>query len=417
MSVTEQALPGTMVPSASLVSPGGGQGAQGIQGPTGVSADSGNIATLGSDNLILVPQSKIWSVRQLGYSSIGNPGFEVDQANIGTSVTIAASNRLVDRWFGFKAGTMALTGQQFTATTLPTIPGGSNFGISRNYLRITLTTAQASLAAGDNVQIFQFVEGPKFRQLINDVHSCSLLVRSSVASLKFSLSLRDSPATQTLVKLCTTSATANIWTFVPLGNMPVFPTGNFTTAAGSVGYALGINLAVGSSIIAPAADVWGAGSYLGAPGMSNFAASAVNSTFDCALVSHEPGSQCSNPPLDCPFQQAYDDSLRYYCKSYDYETIPGTATATGSLPLTQQTTTNFTAPLRFPKAMAKIPTMTAYNHATGAINSTRFIGADYAVTSFGNISKGGCWGVNTATLPAVAAGNSGTLMYTADTGW
>jgi microcystin-dependent protein len=35
MSVTEQAVPGTVIPSGSLVSPGGGQGVQGIQGPAG----------------------------------------------------------------------------------------------------------------------------------------------------------------------------------------------------------------------------------------------------------------------------------------------------------------------------------------------------------------------------------------------
>jgi hypothetical protein len=48
------AVPGTVVPSGSLTNPGGAQGVQGVQGPTAVSADAGNLATLGSDNLILV---------------------------------------------------------------------------------------------------------------------------------------------------------------------------------------------------------------------------------------------------------------------------------------------------------------------------------------------------------------------------
>jgi microcystin-dependent protein len=48
------AVPGTVVPSGSLTTPGG---AQGVQGPTAVSADAGNIATLGSDSLIFVPNA------------------------------------------------------------------------------------------------------------------------------------------------------------------------------------------------------------------------------------------------------------------------------------------------------------------------------------------------------------------------
>jgi hypothetical protein len=49
------AIPGTNVPSSSLVTPGGAQGVQGIQGPSAVSANAPNLAKLGTDNLILVP--------------------------------------------------------------------------------------------------------------------------------------------------------------------------------------------------------------------------------------------------------------------------------------------------------------------------------------------------------------------------
>lgn len=63
--------PGTVVPSGSLIAPSGSQGAMGptgTMGPTGpvgppgptrVSADSGNMAKLGSDNLISVPQASL----------------------------------------------------------------------------------------------------------------------------------------------------------------------------------------------------------------------------------------------------------------------------------------------------------------------------------------------------------------------
>src|SRR5215467_4329319 len=54
------AVPGTVVPSGSLITPSGDQGPTGAQGPTGpaggtsVSANANNKATLGTDSLVLV---------------------------------------------------------------------------------------------------------------------------------------------------------------------------------------------------------------------------------------------------------------------------------------------------------------------------------------------------------------------------
>jgi hypothetical protein len=45
-----------VVPSGSLTTPGG---AQGVQGPTAVSADAGNLATLGTDSLVSVQQNSL----------------------------------------------------------------------------------------------------------------------------------------------------------------------------------------------------------------------------------------------------------------------------------------------------------------------------------------------------------------------
>jgi hypothetical protein len=59
------AVPGTVVPSGSLTTPGG---AQGIQGPTAVSADPGNIATIGSDSLTLVRPSAGFVTKTSAYT-------------------------------------------------------------------------------------------------------------------------------------------------------------------------------------------------------------------------------------------------------------------------------------------------------------------------------------------------------------
>ena len=108
---------------------------------------------------------------------------------------------------------------QFNSTIV--VPGTS-FCISRNYFSLQLQGQETTMAAGDFLQLQTTVEGSSFREISNDVHSVSLLVRSTVANLKFSLMLRDSLAAKSLGKLCTLGA-ANTWTLVQLPNLPVFP--------------------------------------------------------------------------------------------------------------------------------------------------------------------------------------------------
>ena len=298
------AIPGSVVNVGKLVTPGG---AQGQSGPSAVSADPGNIAVLGSDNLILVPQSTIWSQRLRSFNAIGNPNFEVDQRNAGASVGLLG-NWAQDRWASNKAGTMSGTLQQI-AVPDAVVPG-TNFRISRCAMRLTLTTQEAALAAGDYHILNQYIEGPFFRELSLDVHSISLLVRSSVAGLNFGVVLKDPPnATKTLVKLCTIPS-ANTWTLISLPNLPVWPSGNFTSVPGANGYQIGITLACGSTFMSPANDTWQTGSFWGAVGQSNFYGQPVNSTFDIAFIQHEPGPLCTTL-IDKPFSQNLDECQRY----------------------------------------------------------------------------------------------------------
>lgn len=62
------AVPGTVVPSGSLTTPGG---AQGVQGPSAVSTDASNLAVLGSDSLIFVPKTVVAS-KTSGYTILAS---------------------------------------------------------------------------------------------------------------------------------------------------------------------------------------------------------------------------------------------------------------------------------------------------------------------------------------------------------
>lgn len=387
------------------------------------SANTGNLLTTGTDSLLYLPPSaldpEITLVRMRSFNAIGNPNFEVDQRNYGASVALVPpfGSPTVDRFWPYYDGspTMRFSAQQLAGNTaLP----GTNFLISQKFFRITLTTAQASLAAGDGFGIGTGIEGPSFRELINDVHSVSLLVRSSVANIKFGLALTDNTqgtATRSLTKLCTLGA-ANTFTLITLANLPVFPpAGNFPLTLGGFACNLLIALAAGTTYMSPANDVWQTGNYAGAVGQSNFAASAVNSTFDIAFIQHEPGPQCTTL-IDKQFTQNLDEALRFYFKTYGFNVKAGASDFTGANgTFWAATATGAYGYAPFTKKMALVPNITIYNPSSGAANSVYnpATGAAIAVTGAGYVSNGG-FGQITGTG---FSGQQMVLHYTADTGW
>jgi hypothetical protein len=370
-------------------------------------------------NLVTAIQPTIWSVRLRSFNALGNPNFEVDQRTCGTGVGYGVGGTApfcMDRWQASKVGATgtATAVQTLGATNVP----GTSFAIGGWFLRTTVTATQASLAAGDLLWLNQNIEGPLLRELINDVHSVSILCRSSVANLKFGLALRDGGATRSLLKLCSLGA-ANTWTLITLPNIPIWAAGGgWTFASGQVGYQLSITLAAGTTYTAAANDTWQSANVLGAVGQSNFLANA-SATFDIAFVQHEPGSQCSTL-IDCPFTQNYDDCLRYYTKSYPYGVAPGTATYAGNILFINPTSsTQIYCNMPFKRTMAKTPpTITFYSTATGTANTIRNVstGADISAGT-GGLYPGdaACGGLAVTVAPA--AGSALNWHYTADTGW
>jgi hypothetical protein len=387
--------------------------------PIAVSTDSGNLAIIGSDKLISVPQQTLWYQRLRSFNAVGNSNFEVDQRNVGNSFGIynAANTPAIDRWISNKASTATMIGsvQQMPANPPIMVPGTS-FAITSKFWRVTLTGQQTSLAAGDYHTLFQYVEGPQWRELCSDVHSVSLLVRSSVAGLIFGLLLKDPVAsTKTLSKLCTISA-ANTWTLIQLPNLPVWPSGNFVTTPGSNGYQLLISLACGSTLINPTNDIWQSFAGFGAPGQSNFAASPVNSTFDIAFVQHEPGLLCSTL-IDKPFTQNYDESLRYYQKTYLYGAAAGAVSSGGMNNMYVLPSAHAYTPIPFIKPMAKAPSIGIWNPADGS-NSLRNYSSSQNQVSGGPVYPGdrGYGGVLVGGTAPASNWVCG-WHHTADTGW
>jgi hypothetical protein len=363
---------------------------------------------------------QITAVRLRSFNALaGNPTFEVDQANVGNVLNNPVNNtRLCDRWILQKSAPTAVVNTICSSAAFGAgqVVPGTNFVISRGTLGINISTVQSSLAATDYYLVRSFVEGPRMRELSNDVHSISVLAWTNVSGgLKFSVALRDPGSTRSLVKLCTIPG--SVWTLVTLPNLPVWASGGaWSTAPGVLGYEFDICLAAGTTLTAPAADVWQTGNFVGAPGMDNYL-SKSGGQFSLAFVQHEPGAQCTTP-IDCPYQQAYDDALRYYQKTNVYSEKPGAISSAGAVVFYNSVSTGtLLQPVGFKKIMAKIPTMTAYSTATGAANTIRNAtgAADITVNSFAVLGDGGFGGVITASAPPV--NQNLQFHYTADTGW
>jgi|SRR5215469_1880121 len=372
-------------------------------------------------NLVNAVTPTITSVRLRSFNAVGNPNFECTQRNCGSAVANPASGTLIeDRWMYGKSGSLTgvvsiqKQGPANAASGAIAVPG-TNFLISNGFFRVTLTTAQASLAAGDWCGIIQSVEGPMLRELWNDVHSLSLLVRSSVA-ISFGLTLRGGSSTYSLSKLCTISS-ANTFVLIPLPNLPVWPSAFNSIAPGALGYQIYITLAAGTTQTSPANDTWQSGAYTGAVGQSNFLAAPVNSTFDIAFVQHEPGPLCTTL-IDCPFDANLRSCQRYLQKTYGYSVKPGSVDNSGSnLFFTPVAGATLQIPIRFPVTLAKVPTMTLYSNISGAPGVIRnaTTAADLTAIVQSPQDSGYSWINITGTAPAASANLQ--WHHTADTGW
>ena len=283
-----------------------------VPGPVGPKGDKGDTGPQGIQGI-----QGIQGVQGAGvviYNSIGNPSLEVDQRAVGAGV--ATTGFPVDRWQWVNSvatGKSSAIPQNVASGLI--IPG-TNLAITSKFLRLQSTTAQATLAAAEAVYLTQVIEGSRMRELIGDVHSLSMLVRSNVAGLKFGVCIRTSgPASiWGLSKLCTIQ-NANQWALFTFPAIPIWnASATWSLAPGTSGYSIFITVAAGTNFIPSANDVWVNTNTIGAIGQSNLLA-AVGNQLDVAFVQHEPGPNC-NQFQDVPYEQNLDSCLRYYTKSY-----------------------------------------------------------------------------------------------------
>ena len=344
-------------------------------------ANAGNTATI---NAVTPNVNNV-----VGKNRIINGNMAIDQRNAGAAVTPASGAYTLDR---FNATTVAGTGkfsvQQNAGAVTP--PAGFT-----NYLGVTSLSAY-SITAGDIQLINQQIEGFNVSDLgwgtaNAKTVTLSFQVYSSLTGT-FGGSLRNYDNNRSY-PFSYSIPVANTWTKISV--TVVGDTSGTWYKNNSTGIAVSWGLGVGSTY-STTAGAW-AGALYGAPTGSVSVVGTSGATFYITGVQLEAGSSATEFEHR-PYGTELRLCQRYYQKSYDVNTAPGSATnincwiAGGS---NVGSTTGYVSggSVNFRVDMRATPTVVSYDTAgtSGAVQRWKLAinnvnGANGVVTSIGNVS-------------------------------
>lgn len=224
----------------------------------------------------------------------------MDVAQRGASFAAVANGAYtLDRWAAFYVTSAAATvSQQADA------PSDNEF---QNSLRVLVTTADTSIAAGDYFAVVQFIEGVNVRDLVGRSFTLSFRVRSAKTGVHC-LSLANSLNDRSYVAEYTVNA-ANTWETKAI----TVPGGLIT--AGTWNWSTGIGLAVRWALASGAtfqstAGSWLTGNFLSTSAQVNVL-DTLNNIFAVTGIQLEPGS-AQTPFEHRPFGVELALCQRYY---------------------------------------------------------------------------------------------------------
>jgi len=271
-----------------------------------------------------------------------NGDMRIDQRNAGAAVTIDATFNIytVDRW----AGSGQVTDGVFTVDQTTDAPAGFT-----NSLRITVTTADASIGATQNYLLTQFVEGFNcadfdFGKNSAKAVTLSFWARSSVTGT-FGGVLQNNGNDRTYPFTYAISS-ANTWEYKTI-TIAGDTTGTWLTDNGR-GLALRFQIGVGSSRVAASGAWTGTPSIFGATGATNII-ETLNATWDITGVQLEAGDTAT------PFEHRLYGQELALCQKYYYKIFPGAVSAVFG-PAYSFSTTGAQAAIPYPVTMRIAPT-------------------------------------------------------------
>ena len=316
--------------------------------------------TTGITNLPSINSGQIGGRRNIVYNG------EMKVAQRSTSVAglgAAAGYFTLDR---FSIATAASAGR-FTMAQIADGPAGI-----ANCLKITTTTADTSIAAGEYLILGQPIEGQDLQQLKKGTASAeqvtvSFYVKGNAAAL-YVCELFDTDNSRSITQ---SFAVTTAWNRIELtfAADTSDPLDDDTAASLVVNFWLhgGATYTGGTFAVNTWNDQTAANRYAVADRTSIF--DATSRTFFITGVQMELGSTATDLESRS-FCEELALCQRYYCKTYDYGIVAGTNGATdvnakrGTVFVYRQRDTNYVAFSFFhPVAMRAVPTMTNYSHA------------------------------------------------------
>ena len=252
-----------------------------------------------------------------------NGDMRIDQRNAGAAITqTVTQNYTVDRWWVYGDVTSKFTLQRNAGSVTP--PSGFT-----NYYGITVASAYTP-TTGQNFNLTQYIEGNNvadldFGKATAKTITASFWIRSSLTGT-FGGTLGNGLGSRSYVFSFTINS-ANTWEYKTI-TIPGDTSGTWNTD-NSVGMSFTIALGNHSGYLNTPNSAWVAGDYRGPTSQVNLVSNA-GATMYVTGVQLEKGSAAS------AFEnRMYGQELalcqRYYEKSYDQATVPGTSTSTGML--------------------------------------------------------------------------------------
>ena len=307
-------------------------------------------------------------------NKIINGDMRIDQRNAGSSVTINATAKAytVDRWHANGQSSDGV----FTVQQSTTAPAGFT-----NSLLATVTTADASIGADQYYLLCQRIEGYNvadldFGSAAAKTVTLSFWVRSSLTGT-FSGALENS-AENRAYPFTYSISSADTWeqkTITIAGDT----SGTWLTNNG-IGMFVWFDLGCGSNKRGTAGS-WTGSNFYGATGAVQLIATN-GATFYLTGVQLEAGSVAT------PFEhRSYGQELslcqRYYEKSYDQGTTPGTSTTTGLCSVNATTVSNTYRYYSIEFAVEKrgTPTITTYAQNGTLTQATNAAGTNLGANS------------------------------------
>lgn len=317
---------------------------------------------------------------------IMNGAMEIAQR--GTSfVAAASSSYTVDRFQYVKSGTMVHTISQ--DTDVPTLAQAGY--VFNNSLRFNLTTADTSIAAGDNAIFGQKIEGYNYASIAQKAFVLSFWVKAT-ATGTYCVSFQNSVADRSYVAEYTVNSTAT-WEYKTI-SVTAPPSAGTWDYTNGIGLMVNFVLAAGSTF-QTTAGTWQTGNFHATSNQVNGVNTGATD-FRVTGVQLQEGSTATSFRL---YNDNFADELRacerFYEKSYILSAVPGSNTAAERVSITVigRSGSGVGSAVQFRTVKRAAPTMSLWNN-TGTSNTVTWIdsgagGSTDAASTISNIGTKG----------------------------